>query len=253
VELFDKDKPVTVQNFIRYVESGRYRDSFSHRLLPGFVIQGGGFSVTNRATTNATIVPVPTYGTITNEFGVGPKYSNVFGAVAMAKAGGDTNSASSQWFINLANNTSLDAADTNNFFVVFGRVISGTNVLNVFNEFQTWYYPQFLPPPQDSNVVVHQYYSAPFDDLPLLIPSLADTNFIFLDIFLLKVAVSPSANGGREISWNSATGMTNIVEFSTNLPPAWNILVRTNGTGGRMAVTDSAASPRRFYRVRVAY
>ena len=47
--------------------------------------------------------------------------------------------------------------------------------------------------------------------------------------------------------------MTNIVEFTTNLPPSWNTLVRTNGTGARMAVVDNAVSQRRFYRVSVTY
>ncbi len=252
VDLFDQDKPVTVQNFIRYVESGRYQDSFSHRLIPGFVIQGGGFAITNRYTTNAAVVNVPTYPPVPNEFGVGRRFSNVFGTIAMAKVGGDTNSASSQWFINLANNTALDAADTNDFFVVFGRVVAGTNVLNAFNTFQTWYYPQFLPPPQTSNVVVHQYYAAPFDDLPLLYPQPVITNYVFVDITLLKVTVT-TVTGGQEISWNSATGLTNVVEFTTNLPPAWNTLLRTNGTGARMSVVDRAAAPWRFYRVRVDY
>jgi cyclophilin family peptidyl-prolyl cis-trans isomerase len=247
VELYDQDKPVTVQNFIRYVQSGRYQDEFVHRLVPGFVAQGGGFTVTNRGTTNWAIVSVPTYPTITNEFAVGRRFSNIYGTIAMAKAGGNTNSASSQWFINLANNSFLDAADTNDLFVVFGHVVSGTNVLNMFNSFQYW------TGAQSSNLVLHQYYQAPFDDLPLLYLPAVDTNLLFADITLLQVAVKPVAGGGKEISWNSATGMTNIVEFTTNLPPAWITLTRTNGTGARMTVVDSVASQRRFYRVRVTY
>src|SRR5437879_12599019 len=70
VELYDQDKPVTVQNFIRYVQSGRYQDEFTHRLMPGFVIQGGGFTITNRGTTNWQIMGVPAYAPIANEFGV---------------------------------------------------------------------------------------------------------------------------------------------------------------------------------------
>src|SRR3989442_5770689 len=70
VELYDQDKPVTVQNFIRYVQSGRYQNEFSHRLRPGFVVQGGGFSVTNRGTTNAAVAAISTFPTIVNEFGV---------------------------------------------------------------------------------------------------------------------------------------------------------------------------------------
>jgi len=247
MELYDQDKPATVQNFMRYIQSGRYQNQFAHRLVPGFVVQGGGFTITNRGTANWDILSVPTYPALTNEFGVGRRFSNVYGTIAMAKVGGDTNSASSQWFINLANNTFLDAADTNNLFVVFGHVVSGTNVLNILSNFQ------YYTGTQTSNLVVHQYYQAPFDDLPLLYPSLADTNLLFVDITLLQVAIKPAAAGGKEISWNSATGLTKIVEFTTNLPPVWNTLARTNGTGARMTVLDTTAVPKRFYRVRVTY
>src|SRR6266446_10470977 len=63
VELYDQDKPVTVQNFIRYVQSGRNQNEFSHRLRPGFVVQGGGFTVTNRGTTNAAVTAISTFPT----------------------------------------------------------------------------------------------------------------------------------------------------------------------------------------------
>jgi peptidyl-prolyl cis-trans isomerase A (cyclophilin A) len=253
VELYDQDKPVTVQNFINYIQSGRYQNEFAHRLVPGFVLQGGGFTITNRGATNAMIVAVPTFPPITNEFGVGRRFSNVYGTIAMAKLGGNTNSATAQWFFNLTNNAFLDAPDTNNFFVVFGHVIRGTNVLNLFNNFKYWTYPWPLPPPQSTNLVLYQFYTSPLGELPLLYPNPVDTNFVFLDITLLQVAIRPAASGGNEISWNSAAGMTNIVEYTTTLPPAWNTLIATNGTGARVAVVDSVAAPRRFYRVRVPY
>jgi hypothetical protein len=96
----------------------------------------------------------------------------------------------------------------------------------------------------------YRYYPN-FATCPLVYPVFSQTNFVFIDITLLQVAIQP-VSGGMEISWNSAANMTNIVEFTTNLPPTWNTLVNTNGTGSRMAVVDSAADPRRFYRVRVA-
>jgi hypothetical protein len=94
-------------------------------------------------------------------------------------------------------------------------------------------------------------WGSPFDSLPLLHPGLASTNFVFLDITLLQVAIQTVA-GGRQISWNSTAGMTNIVEFTTNFPPVWSTLTFTNGNGGRQSVVDAAADPKRFYRVRVA-
>jgi cyclophilin family peptidyl-prolyl cis-trans isomerase len=245
VELYDQDKPATVQNFIRYIQSGRYTNEFSHRLVPGFVLQGGGFTLKA-----GTISAIPTYPPIKNEFGTGRQFSNVYGTLAMAKVGGDTNSATSQWFINLVNNQFLDAPDTNNLFVVFGHVIQGTNVLNLFNQFKNW---ASNPAPAPTNLVLNGYFASPLNTLPVLNSNFPPTtsSFVFIDITLLQVAIQP-VGGGREISWNSAAGMTNIIEFTTNLPPVWNTLVSTNGTGSRMAVVDSAADTKRFYRVRVA-
>lgn len=252
VELYDQDKPVTVQNFIRYVESGTFKNEFAHRLVPGFVIQGGGFTITNRGTTNWNIVPVQTYGTITNEFGVGRKFSNVYGTIAMAKLGGDTNSASSQWFFNLANNTFLDANDTNNLFVVFGHVVRGTNVLNQFNNFVDW--SGLVAPSRNTNLVLHQYYAPPFDDLPLLHPTVWDTNLLFIDISLLQLNVKSLAGGSRQLSWNSPAGMTNILEYTTNFSSTWVKLAQTNGTGSQIIINDSAPAPgARSYRVRIPY
>jgi cyclophilin family peptidyl-prolyl cis-trans isomerase len=240
LELYDQDKPVTVQNFLRYIQSGRYENEFAHRLVPGFVIQGGGYTLVSNL-----VSQVPAYPPITNEFGVGRRFSNVYGTIAMAKLGGDTNSATSQWFINFTNNSFLDAADTNNYFVVFGHVIHGTNVLNLLNSFQYW------NGTQTSNLV-YNWGGPPFDTLPLRYPSLVASNFVFVDITALQVAIQPAAGGGEQISWNSATGLTNIVEYTTNLP-AWTTLAVTNGTGARMTVVDSSGAPKRFYRVRVIY
>ena len=246
VELYDEDKPVTVQNFIHYVQSGAYQDEFAHRLVPGFVLQGGGFTITNRGTTNWSVVAIPTFPPITNEFAVGRRFSNAYGTIAMAKLGGDTNSATSQWYFNLTNNAFLDKADTNNLFVVFGHVISGTNVLNTFKRFK------YYTGTQTSNLV-YQGYAPPFDTLPMFRPKVTDTNLVFIDISLLEIAVQNLAGGGHRISWNSPAGMTNIVEFTTNFPAIWNTLVRTNGTGARISVNDSDASADRFYRVRIAF
>ncbi len=115
VELFDPDAPATVQNFLRYVGDGRYANVFWHRSVPGFVIQTGGYSFANNS-----VGSVATYPPIANEF----HRSNIRGTVAMAKLGGDPNSATSQWFVNLIDNSAnLDAQ--NGGFTVFGRMIEG--------------------------------------------------------------------------------------------------------------------------------
>jgi len=242
VELYDRDKPVTVRNFINYIQSGRYQNNISHRLVPGFVVQAGGFTLTTNGTSAIT-----TFAAITNEFGVGKFYSNVYGTLAMAKTS-DPNSATSQFFINLADNSaSLDSTNNSGGFTVFGHVIAGTNVLNVINNFQNY------TGTQTSNLVanVSGTLGGNFTTCPLLAPSLVTTNFLYLNITLMQVAIQP-VTGGRQIAWNSASGLTNIVEFSTNLPPVWTPLLTTNGNGARMTIVDPAAGNRRFYRVRVA-
>ena len=116
IQLFDTAAPVTVANFLGYVNRGAFTNSMFHRSVPGFVIQGGGYTY---ASGNGTPVRVPATAAILNEFS--PTRSNLRGTVAMAKLGGNPNSATSEWFVNLANNaTNLD--NQNGGFTVFGRV-----------------------------------------------------------------------------------------------------------------------------------
>src|ERR1041384_5986650 len=105
VELFE-DKPVTTRNFINYVQSGLYKDGIFHRWVPGFVIQGGGVYVANRSTASPYFAYIPTFTAITNEFKGGPHASNTYGTIAMAKTTNGPNTATSQWFFNLADNSS---------------------------------------------------------------------------------------------------------------------------------------------------
>ena len=111
LELFDTGAPGTVENFLNYVESGRFNESVVHRSVPNFVIQGGQY-VISAGTTQLSQIAID--GTIANEF----NQSNLRGTVAMAKVAGDPDSATSQWFINVADNASLDSQ--NGGFSVFG-------------------------------------------------------------------------------------------------------------------------------------
>jgi alpha-tubulin suppressor-like RCC1 family protein/cyclophilin family peptidyl-prolyl cis-trans isomerase len=112
--LHDAEAPLTVANFVAYVNAGRYAANFFHRSVPGFIIQNGGYYFLN----DTTFDQVPTYAAVKNE----PGRSNLRGTVAMAKLGGDPDSATSQWFINLADNSAnLDAQ--NGGFTVFAHVL----------------------------------------------------------------------------------------------------------------------------------
>lgn len=116
--------PGTVLNFLRYVADGDYDGSFFHRLVPGFVLQGGGFYPESGGA-------VPVDPPIVNEFGI----SNTRSTVAMAKVGGDPDSATSQWFVNLADNSeNLDSQ--NGGFTVFARVVGGMDVVDTVAGFR---------------------------------------------------------------------------------------------------------------------
>jgi len=130
VVLFDQEQegaPLTAANLERYVEAGRYSDTFLHRLVPNFVLQGGGFvwSGDEQATSNS-LAEVPTFAAVPNEFS--KQRSNIRGTVAMAKLGSDPNSATSQWFFNLADN-SANLNQQNGGFTVFGRLRDNTDLL----------------------------------------------------------------------------------------------------------------------------
>ncbi len=111
VELYDDAAPLTVANFLNYVNRGDYDSSIFHRLVPGFVLQGGGYWYPGWW-------DIPTDPPVPNEFGI----SNTRGTIAMAKQPGDPNSATSQWFFNLADNSATLDVD-NGGYTVFGRVI----------------------------------------------------------------------------------------------------------------------------------
>lgn len=115
IALFDNEAPLTVANFLSYVNSGAYNNSFIQRSIPFFVIQGGGY-IMDSATGLRQITAGPP---VANEFSA--SRSNLRGTIAMSKVSGNPDSATSQWFINLADNSAT--LDTQNGgSTVFGRV-----------------------------------------------------------------------------------------------------------------------------------
>ena len=110
MELFPDVAPLTVANFLRYTDNKIYNNTFIHRFINGFVMQAGGYQWLNGTPA------VPTYPPVLNEFNL----SNLTGTVAMAKIAGDLNSATSEWYVNLVDNTFLDAPGQK--FTVFGKL-----------------------------------------------------------------------------------------------------------------------------------
>jgi cyclophilin family peptidyl-prolyl cis-trans isomerase len=246
LELYDEAKPITVSNFIKYGTSGRYVNQLIHRWVPGFVIQGGGFRVDTSNPLQYEIVPVEKYGNILNEARVSTNYTNVYGTIAMARVGGQVNSANSQWFINLKDNggppANLDTVDEG--FTVFGRVISATNILNLF-----------VPNPPVNGIHIND---AIIPGSPLAVLATNDLGYddlVYVQLSFrrdLDVTLTRGPGGVRRISWNSVAGLSNVVDYTTNFS-TWITYSNVLGTGNRVQVTDTSADPARLYRVKLLY
>jgi len=129
IELDSEKAPETVENFLAYVTAGHYDNTIFHRVIKGFMIQGGGFE--------PGMVQKPTREPIKNEADNGLK--NVTGTVAMARTQ-DPHSATAQFFINVADNDFLDfrSADTQGWgYCVFGRVTEGMDAVNAIRSVKT--------------------------------------------------------------------------------------------------------------------
>lgn len=128
IELNRRRAPATSNNFLRYVTDGQYDGTIFHRVMPGFVVQGGGYTV--------DIEERDLYPPIFNESGNGLK--NLPMTVAMARYD-DPHSATSQFYINLSANTSLDPSASNWGYTVFGQVVSGQEVVEAIAAVETGY------------------------------------------------------------------------------------------------------------------
>ena len=119
VELFEKEAPLSAANFLRYVDDGFFDGCIFHRIVPGFVIQGGGLT--------KDFASKKTRAAIANEAKNGLKNSR--GSLSMARTS-DINSATSQFFVNLSDNAFLDHGPRDFGYAVFGRVTEGMDVID---------------------------------------------------------------------------------------------------------------------------
>lgn len=126
LELYAKRTPKTVKNFITYAESGYYEGTLFHRVIPNFMVQGGGFDksftqkTTNKPVRNEANAFIP----------------NLRGTISMARTN-NPDSATSQFFINIVDNASLNKTSTNAGYAVFGKVIKGLDVADKMSKVKT--------------------------------------------------------------------------------------------------------------------
>jgi peptidyl-prolyl cis-trans isomerase A (cyclophilin A) len=120
VELNKQQAPVSVDNFLKYVEDGSYVGSVFHRVIPGFMAQGGGF--------NQQLGRLPTYAPIRNEADNG--LTNDAGTIAMARTS-NPNSATRQFYINLVDNDFLNYGERPPGYAVFGKIAKGFDIVKM--------------------------------------------------------------------------------------------------------------------------
>jgi peptidyl-prolyl cis-trans isomerase A (cyclophilin A) len=132
LELYKKEAPKTVDNFLAYVKKKHYDGTTFHRVMANFMIQGGGY--------DKDMTEKPTLPPVVNEAGNG--LSNQLGTVAMARTD-DPNSATAQFFINVKDNSRLDKSASSPGYAVFGKVIGGTAVVDKIKLVKTTSKPPF--------------------------------------------------------------------------------------------------------------
>lgn len=126
VELKREFAPITVDNFVKYVEAKHYDGTIFHRVIKGFMIQGGGFSIDGKEKkTRAPIV-----------LEAGNGLQNKSGSIAMARTN-EPHSATAQFFINVADNAFLDAGANGDGYTVFGKVVSGMEIVKAIEKVKT--------------------------------------------------------------------------------------------------------------------
>ena len=182
IELLEDDAPKTVANFLNYIENNRYDKAFIHRSAPGFVIQGGGFAFIDGAAPEIEAFPA-----VENEF----KVLNTRGTLAMAKLGDQPDSATSQWFINLADNSDLDSQ--NGGFTVFARVVGdGMEVADAISQLPVWN--------------AQSVFGGAFSALPLIDfvndgSQIADENIVFTALSVKEEVAPFVMNAGLNDAW----------------------------------------------------
>lgn len=145
LQLYPDKAPKTVENFVSYIKAGHYDNTIFHRVIPKFMIQGGGFTV--------NMEQKPTQAPIPNEAANGLK--NDRGTIAMARTS-DVNSATAQFFINLVDNGFLNYRDNtpSGFgYCVFGKVIKGMDIVDKIGAVKTGVRGQFRDVPVESVII----------------------------------------------------------------------------------------------------
>lgn len=245
LELFDRDKPASVKNFLQYILSNGYTNNLIHRAVTNSIFQGGSLQIIDFGGGSKAVVPVGEKAAVTNELMRGSFFSNVRGTIALAHYPGQTNNATCHWFVNLADNTYLDAPNTNNAYVVFGRVISGLENLDKLN-----------PGPTNTTIKILNL-GGYLTDAPVR-PTATLATVIYDDLLTVNyriIALDMNlqlqflSNNIYSINWQSLSNKPHTLSYTSALGLVWTNLVVTNGSGAVQTLRHTNSSPGGFYRL----
>jgi cyclophilin family peptidyl-prolyl cis-trans isomerase len=232
IALFGQQTPITVANFLKYVDEGRYfikgNSSFVHRSIPGFIIQGGEWIGTSNSN-NGAIQPTAlgTLPPIQNEAGISNKRGTIAMAQsAMAQSGTDPNSATSQWFINLADNggppNNLDIRSNNaGPYAVFGRVVNNTmSVVDAIAHVKTYNFSGIHPSFHDLPLINYDGASAVVVENLVSIPSITHIPVLNLSISTDNANATAIVSGTKLLVTGKNVGTTHVTLTATDLDGA---------------------------------
>jgi len=232
VVLLQDVAPNTVANFLRYVNRGAYDNTFVHRSVASFIIQGGGYRFRNNQ-----VEAVPADPPVANEFQV----SNARGTLAMAKLGGNPNSATNQWFFNESDANAANLDNQNGGFTVFGRIInsSGFSVMDAIGSLPTY------------------NAGSPFDQLPLQNYTggpIQDPNLVHVisvKVISKFLSLSYPAPNVVHLQGSGAANTTYRIDASLTLAAeSFTPLVTiTSDSIGNISHDDTSPGTRKFYRL----
>ncbi|MHB8727783.1 MAG: peptidylprolyl isomerase [Sulfuricaulis sp.] len=218
IQLYDDQAPKTVVNFLRYAGRGDYHNSIIHRSIPGFAVQGGGYSYLLPITGSpfTLYAEVPSDPPVQNEF----SHSNTLRTIAMAKLPGNPDSATNQWFINLADNGGPpnDLDSQNGGYTVFGNVIDtlldpGMSVVNAIAAVPTY--------PPRATCILPPDPSPTCASITLQISLPQSTTVQFLDFPLINYSYDPTA---------PPAPLANNLVYVTSIPNVTATKTTTTGT-----------------------
>jgi peptidyl-prolyl cis-trans isomerase A (cyclophilin A)/peptidyl-prolyl cis-trans isomerase B (cyclophilin B) len=155
IELYPDRAPITVTEFLRYVKEGQYTQTLLHRVIPGFLVQGGGFSAADESAK-------PTHSSVVNESGNG--LQNKRGWVGLARTE-QPHSGNCQFYVDLADNPELDPLPVRWGYTVFGRVIDGMDVLERISTVPTGPEGKFKSDAPLTHVVIEKIELVGADDV----------------------------------------------------------------------------------------